>query len=80
MKFRRQFGIGSYIADFYCPEKNLAIEVDGNSHEYADTRLYDAQRDAFFEGLGIRVMRISNERVLGNIEKVLEDIIFRLGE
>ena len=32
-KFRRQCGIAKYVVDFYCPELNLAIEVDGDVHE-----------------------------------------------
>ena len=36
LKFRRQHGIGPYIADFYCPEQFLVIEVDGDSHADAD--------------------------------------------
>jgi very-short-patch-repair endonuclease len=31
-KFRRQHSIGPYIADFYCPEKTLIIEIDGSQH------------------------------------------------
>ena len=33
LKFRRQHPIGDYIADFYCPEKNLVIELDGSIHD-----------------------------------------------
>ncbi len=28
-KFRRQESIGPYIADFYCPESRLIVELDG---------------------------------------------------
>jgi len=41
LKFRRQHGIGPYIADFYCPEQSLVIEVDGDSHADADQILKD---------------------------------------
>jgi len=49
VKFRRQHGIGHYIADFYCPELKLVIEVDGDSHESADAQAYDAVRHDFRE-------------------------------
>lgn len=32
LKFRRQYGVGVYVLDFYCPELRLAIELDGDSH------------------------------------------------
>ena len=31
-KFRRQYSVGKYVVDFYCAEKKLAIELDGESH------------------------------------------------
>ena len=32
-RFRRQQSIGWYILDFYCPEKKLAVEIDGKPHK-----------------------------------------------
>jgi len=40
-KVRRQFGIGNYIIDFYCPELKLAIEIDGDVHHYSDKKMTD---------------------------------------
>lgn len=51
-KFRRQHGIGCYIVDFYCPQKKLVIEVDGESHFVGHTPEKDKQRDAFMLSLG----------------------------
>jgi very-short-patch-repair endonuclease len=45
LDFDRQKIIGNYIADFYCAEKQVVIEVDGSSHDHKAE--YDAQRDAF---------------------------------
>lgn len=44
-KFRRQFGVDSYILDFYCPSCRLAIEIDGNSHYTKIGRDKDLERD-----------------------------------
>ncbi len=67
--FRRQFGIGCYIADFYCPEKKLAIEVDGEYH--SQTREYDRERDSFFNSCGVETMRIKNSEILDDIDEVI---------
>ena len=50
-RFRRQYGIGPYVLDFYCPGLKLAIEVDGDSHFEAGE--YDRERQRYIESLGI---------------------------
>lgn len=69
VKFRRQQGIGPYVADFYCKEKNLIIEVDGSQH--LDAKEYDKERDAYMETLGMKVLRFWNSEIDKNIETVL---------
>jgi very-short-patch-repair endonuclease len=71
-RFRRQRPFGPYIVDFYCAELKLAIEIDGDSHATADGIAYDAERTAFLEGLGLRVIRFSNHEVMNNIDGVFE--------
>lgn len=71
-KFRRQHSLGRYIADFYCREKNLIIEVDGSQH--AERETYDTQRTRFFEGRGLRVLRFWNSEINTNMEGVLTKI------
>jgi very-short-patch-repair endonuclease len=61
-KFRRQHPIGNYIADFYCAEAALIVELDGMTHEGREE--YDAERDAWLESQGIFVMRIKNHEFL----------------
>ena len=73
-RFRRQHPIDRFIVDFYCPEAQLVVEVDGAIHEY--TQEEDALRQAFLESLGLRVLRFTNGEVLQHIEGVLE----RIGE
>jgi very-short-patch-repair endonuclease len=70
VKFRRQHGIGHYIADFYCPELKLLIEVDGESHGLAEAQAYDAIRHDFMHSLGITTLRFTNDEVMNNIEGV----------
>ena len=72
VKFRRQHGIGRYIVDFYCPELNLVIEIDGDSHFSDEGKEKDTIRDAFMEALGIKVLRFTNEEVMKQTESVLE--------
>ena len=73
-KFFRQYGIGFYIADFYCPRLKLVIEVDGGQHYSDEGVAYDGQREGFLRGEGIRVVRFSNLDVLKNMEGVFESI------
>jgi very-short-patch-repair endonuclease len=72
-KFRRQQGIGPYIADFICPQRNLILELDGNAH--LDRAVYDQQRTEYLERLGYQVMRVANEDVRCDVDEVLERIL-----
>jgi very-short-patch-repair endonuclease len=69
LKFRRQHPIGRYIADFYCREARLAIEIDGGIHNIKDQREYDEIRQETLELYGIRVLRFKNREVEQNIEE-----------
>ena len=71
-KFRRQFPIEPYIADFACLELKLIIELDGGQH--ANRVNYDNQRSLFLEQRGFKVMRFWNNDVIENTVGVLEAI------
>jgi primosomal protein N' len=71
-RFHRQHGIERFIVDFFAPDNHLVIEVDGDIHQYTPEE--DAVRQAFLESQGLRVLRFTNEQVLGNVEEVLEQI------
>jgi very-short-patch-repair endonuclease len=71
-KFRRQEPIGQYVVDFVCVPPRLVIEVDGGQHSGQVD--YDAKRTAYLESLGYRVVRFWNNKVLGDIDSVLEHI------
>ena len=68
--FRRQQIITGFIADFYCHQAVLVVEVDGPVHDPA----YDAERDRIFTDLGITVMRFTNQQVQEQIGGVLYHI------
>jgi len=71
-RFRRQYSIGPYVLDFYCPRLKLAIEVDGDSH-YSDTGVvHDRKRQAYLEQFGVRVLRFTNDEVFRNTQGILE--------
>lgn len=71
-KFRRQFPIAPYIADFVCLDLKLIIELDGGQH--TEQTLYDNQRDQFLAERGFKIVRFWNNEVAGNLEGVLEAI------
>ncbi len=73
-KFRRQYSVGSYLLDFYCPALKLAIEIDGDSHFGEGSAEYDSQRQAFIESFSITFLRFTNKEVVNNLDGVLERI------
>ena len=73
-KFRRQHSIGPYIADFYCPECRLIVELDGAGHNSPLAIEADEQRTEFLARFKVKVIRFENKEVFENIEWVLEEI------
>lgn len=78
LKFRRQHPLSCFIADFYCHKANLVIEVDGKIHDNAEIKNKDMGRTYEIESLGIKILRFTNEDVLGNIEEVLKAVRIEL--
>ncbi len=74
VRFYRQKILGWYIADFYCAEAKLVIELDGSQHCVEDGAEYDARRTAFLEEYGLQVIRIQNPQIRQNFEGVCEYI------
>lgn len=73
-RFRRQYSVGKFVIDFYCPKKKLAIELDGESHfsEGADVR--DKERQSIIEDYGINFLRFTNQDIYENLAGVLSKI------
>jgi len=73
-KFRRQHTIACYVADFYCHECKLVVELDGHHHKKPDARKYDQTRTTALNDLGVTVLRFWNEEVINDAPKVLAKI------
>lgn len=73
-KFRRQHSIGGYVADFYCAEKRLVIEIDGSYHDTVEYKEYDKVRDTFLHSLNHKILRFKNEEIDAYLEETLKKI------
>lgn len=74
VKFRRQQGIGDYIADFYCAECKLVIEIDGDSHFTTEGKAYDTIRNQYMQAADLCVLRFTNDQVMKNRQAVVEQL------
>jgi very-short-patch-repair endonuclease len=72
--------LGSYVADFYCSEHLLAVELDGDSHYTDQAKAYDAKRTSRLHTKGIRVLRFTNADVMENFEAVCAAVLQALKE
>ena len=73
--FRKQHGAGNYIPDFFCARANLAIEVDGWSHDMGDRPARDDARDAWLSERRIDTIRYPAREVLKSPSDVAESIV-----
>ena len=71
-KFIRQYSIGNWVVDFYCPNKKLVLEIDGKIH--LKKKIADEYRDKYLKAFGIKVLRFKNYEVINEIEKVIDRI------
>ena len=79
-KFRRQHPISDFIADFYCHECKLIVELDGEYHNIIEQKQYDDGRTYELEKLKTKVIRFTNQAVLEHIDFVLDEISTHLFE
>jgi len=75
-KFFRQYSVGPYILDFYCPAIRLAIEADGSEHAEELQIVHDEKRTLYLKERNIKVLRFWNNEILNNLDTV-EEIIWR---
>jgi len=73
-KFRRQYSIGPYVVDFYCPECSLIIELDGKRHFSMLREDYESERTRYLQAQGLQILRFENRVLRENAESVLETI------
>ena len=74
VKIYKQRIIGQYIVDFYCAAAKLVIELDGTQHYEESGQSHDAQRSAYLESLGLKVIRYSNRELDREFASVCEHI------
>ena len=74
--FKRQKVIGKYIVDFYCPSKQIVVEIDGTQHFLDGGKAKDQERDAYLRSSGLTVLRYSNYEINTAFDAVCEDIIY----
>ena len=79
-KFRRQHPVFKFIADFYCHELRLIIELDGGIHLNPEQAEYDLGRTFELNQLGIEVMRITNEELWADMDAVSFKILNRISQ
>jgi very-short-patch-repair endonuclease len=79
IKFRRQVPLGPYIADFLCAEKNIVIEIDGDSHYEPGAKKHDENKDSYLCSHGFLVLRFGNRQTIENLKWVLMEIGKKVG-
>ena len=72
VQFLRQRPIGDYVVDFYCHKLNMAIEIDGVSHDSKVEQ--DRARQNVLESRGVRFLRFTDEDVRYNRDSVIREI------
>ena len=77
-KFRRQYSVGAYVIDFYCPSCRLAIEIDGNSHLSNKAKVYDRIRDSVLLKENVKILRFTNNEVMEHTDSVVNTILINL--
>jgi very-short-patch-repair endonuclease len=79
-KFRREYPIGPWLADFACPAIKLAIEVDGPSHDKEEQKAWDEMKTEYLRTSGWRVIRIKNVDIYQALGEVEARIIAEIGD
>lgn len=77
-KFIRQYGVGRFVLDFYCPELRLSIELDGSQHLKAGNAEDDKQRTHFLKEKNITELRFFDNEVFNNLDGIADKIIFTI--
>ena len=73
-RFRRQYSVGPFVLDFYCPEACLGIELDGSVHDDPARAAYDGEREGRLREEGVRVIRFENRLVMEQVDVVVAAI------
>ena len=74
VRIRRQHPICKFIADFYCHEVKLVIEIDGGIHLLPENKEYDISRDIILKEFQIEILRFTSDEVIKDTSLVIERI------
>ena len=80
VKIRRQHPIWKYVADYYCHEIKLVIEIDGGIHLSKENRECDINREVTLKEFGIEIIRFTNDEIINDIDNVIEQIRIKIKE
>ena len=80
VRIRRQHPVWKYIADYYCHELKLVIEIDGGIHLSKENKEYDVGREITLSEFGIEIIRFTNDQLTNEIEHVIEVIGEKIAE
>ncbi len=72
--FHRQKPLLNFIADFYCYELQLVIELDGYTHQFQETIIKDTIKEKELKKVGLSVLRFEDNEVMNDLENVLRVI------
>lgn len=72
LQFYRQRPIGDYVVDFYCPQAQLVLEVDGSQHTTGAMLKKNNYRDSYLKQQGIKILKFDNLQVLNQLDAVIE--------
>lgn len=72
--FHRQKPLDNYIADFFCHELMLVIELDGYTHQLEEVIEKDKLKEKRLNELGINVLRFQDDQVYNDVENVIREI------
>jgi len=78
LKFRRQVPIRPYVADFYCHERKIVVELDGGIHATTPQKSHDENRDANLAALGYKVLRLTNDELSEDLAAALEKLRYAI--
>ena len=74
LKFRRQQIINGFVVDFYCNSLRLCVEIDGDIHDQEEQKEYDEERDKKIKSHDLMLLRLINDEVINDFEKVIQKI------
>jgi very-short-patch-repair endonuclease len=73
-RWRQQYPVGGYIADFYCARSKLVIELDGAHHAWPEYLVSDQVRTEYLQARGLQLLRFANADVMTDTALVLDTI------